>query len=70
MSVWHTAWRVAWSRPALFVSSFLLWIGVFCWPLVTGLLLRAVLDALCMPAVFWLVRRGLRRLQGWRQVEV
>ncbi len=30
----------------------------------------ALLNALCLPAVFWLVRRGMRLLQGWRQLEV
>ncbi len=46
MKTWRLALRLAGYRPWLFAAAFACWVGYYAFPLLTGLALRAVFDAL------------------------
>ena len=53
---WHLIWRLILYRPRLYVANIVLWTAHYTLPLLVGLLVRAIFDALELDAVVGLTR--------------
>ena len=46
MSTWNTSWRLVWHDPKNYLLNALMWTGVHAFPLLPGLVIRQIFNAL------------------------
>ena len=46
MSTWNTSWRLVWQDPKEYLLNALMWTGVQTFPLLPGLVIRQIFNAM------------------------